>query len=471
MLSQLRPAFIITEREVRDQLRDWRIIFPVIGLTIFFPFLMNFTAQQMLGFVRQYGATIIGERMVPFLLMIVGFFPISVSLVIALETFVGEKERSSIEPLLNSPLKDWQLYLGKLLSAVVPPLFSSYLGMTVYMMGLAFSRIKLPPVDLMVLIFLLTTVQAVMMVSGAVVVSCQATSVRAANLLASFIIIPVALLIQGESVVMFWGNYRTLWWAVLGLIVLAGLLVRVGLAHFRREELLGREIDALNLKWSWGIFSKAFTGEAHSPQEWYLKTIPQTIRRIRYPILIMTILAAVGFGLGVAQVHNFDIPLKDTNIQNLDQSFQRVMNMWPLFSYQPVLAIWWQNLRVMLLAMILGVFSMGILGVIPVMASMGVTGYLIGLLSMHGLPLSQSLGLILPHGFIEIPAVIIATAAVLQAGAILATPTPDKTVGEVWLAALADWVKLMVGLVIPLLLIAAGIEAWVTPRVAMLFFR
>jgi hypothetical protein len=103
LLSQLRPAFIITQREVRDQLRDWRIIFPVIGLTIFFPFLMNFTAQQMLGFVRQYGATIIGERMVPFLLMIVGFFPISVSLVIALETFVGEKERSSIEPLLNSP--------------------------------------------------------------------------------------------------------------------------------------------------------------------------------------------------------------------------------------------------------------------------------------------------------------------------------------------------------------------------------
>ncbi|HMD87639.1 MAG TPA: stage II sporulation protein M [Anaerolineaceae bacterium] len=471
MFSQLRPAFIITEREVRDQLRDWRIIFPVIGLTIFFPFLMNFTAQQMLGFVRQYGATIIGERMVPFLLMIVGFFPISVSLVIALETFVGEKERSSIEPLLNSPLKDWQLYLGKLLSAVVPPLFSSYLGMTVYIIGLAFSRIKLPSADLMVLIFLLTTVQAVMMVSGAVVVSCQATSVRAANLLASFIIIPVALLIQGESVVMFWGNYRTLWWAVIGLIVLAGLLMRVGLAHFRREELLGREIDVLNLHWGWGIFSKAFTGGAHTPKDWYLKTIPQTLRRIRYPILIMTILAAVGFVLGAAQVHNFDIPLKDTNVQNLNQSFQRVLNMWPLFSYQPVLAIWWQNMRVMLLAMLLGVFSMGILGVIPLMASMGVTGYLIGLLSLHGMSLNQSLGLILPHGFIEIPAVIIASAAVLQAGAILATPTPDKTVGEVWLAALADWVKLMVGLVIPLLLIAAGIEAWVTPRVAMLFFH
>ena len=73
--------------------------------------------------------------------MIVGFFPISVSLVIALETFVGEKERMSIEPLLNTPLKDWQLYLGKMLSATIPPLLSSFLGMAVYISGLVFQHI------------------------------------------------------------------------------------------------------------------------------------------------------------------------------------------------------------------------------------------------------------------------------------------------------------------------------------------
>ena len=128
MIDRLRPALVITMREVRDQLRDWRIIFPVVVLTVFFPFLMNFTAQKMLDFVNQYGADIIGERLVPFLMMIVGFFPISVSLVIALETFVGEKERGSIEPLLNTPLEDWQLYLGKLLAAVIPPLFDQLSG-------------------------------------------------------------------------------------------------------------------------------------------------------------------------------------------------------------------------------------------------------------------------------------------------------------------------------------------------------
>ena len=104
----------------------------------------------------------------------------------------------------------------------------------------------------------LTTVQAVVMVAGAVIVSTQTTSVRASNLLASFIVIPSALLIQGESVVIFWGDYTTLWWVVFGMRIFSILLVRVGLAHFRREELLGREIDVLNFRWGWKVFYSKF---------------------------------------------------------------------------------------------------------------------------------------------------------------------------------------------------------------------
>ena len=123
VMHSFYPAWVITKREVRDQFRDWRIIFPVLGLTIVFPFIMNWTAQKMLDFVSRYGATLIGERLVPFLLMIVGFFPISVSLVIALESFVGEKERRSIEPLLCSPLSDsWRTKVYTLPVGVIPPI-------------------------------------------------------------------------------------------------------------------------------------------------------------------------------------------------------------------------------------------------------------------------------------------------------------------------------------------------------------
>ena len=231
----LGPVLVITRREVRDQFRDWRILLPILLLTLFFPALMNFTAERALRFVEDFGAAVIGERLIPFLLMIVGFFPVSVSLVIALESFVGEKERRSIEPLLSSPLSDGQLYMGKLLAAILTPLMASYLGITVYLVGIHRELGWVPDTVLLTQILLLTSVQALLMVSGAVVISSQTTSVRAANLLASFIIIPMALMIQGESVIMFWGRYKILWWVIAGLVVVSGLLVRAGVAHFSRE--------------------------------------------------------------------------------------------------------------------------------------------------------------------------------------------------------------------------------------------
>ncbi len=472
MFEQIRPAWVIAKREVRDQFRDWRIIFPIAALTVFFPFLMNFTAQQLLGFVSRYGADIIGERLIPFLLMICGFFPTSFSLVIALESFVGEKERGSIEPLLNSPIKDWQLYLGKLLSSTVPPLFGSFLGMSVYLVGLLISDVPIPGLQVMVIIVLLTIVQAFMMVAGAVVVSTQATSVRAANLLASFIIIPVALLIQGESIVMFWGDYRVLWLAILGTALIAALLIRVGLAHFQREELLGREIDVLNIKWGLRIFWQRFSGGAKNVWVWYQRVLPSTLKAMRKAILFSTVLAAAGAVIGVLSVKRFLIPLDPSNFMNLEERLGGVMQIFPIFSMGPVFAIWWQNLRVMLVALILGEFTLGILGALPMMISLVVVGFIMGTLGANGLPVLQYfVGFILPHGIFEIPGAILATGAVLQAGLILATPTPGKTVSEVSIEALADWVKVLIGIVIPLLFVGAAVEAWITPRLALILMN
>jgi uncharacterized membrane protein SpoIIM required for sporulation/ABC-type transport system involved in multi-copper enzyme maturation permease subunit len=471
MFEVLRPALVITRREIRDQFRDWRIFFPVIGLTLFFPFLMNFTAGQMLGFVEQYGANIIADRLIPFFLLIVGFFPISVSLVIALESFVGEKERGSIEPLLNSPLKDWQLYLGKLLAVIAPPLMYSYIGMGVYLLGLYRQGIILPEFPLLLQIFMLTTVQAVMMVSGAVVVSTQATSVRSANLLASFIIIPTALLIQGESVVMFWGNYGTLWWAIFGLFVLAVLLVRVGLAHFQREELLGRELDVLNVRWIWQVYRTAFSGGARSLIEWYRNIFRETIPAMKRSILVVTLIMVSGLLIGFHYVDRLPLPVGTTSSDEIFPRLQALVQFIPSLGITPVGLIIWQNLRVMLVSLLVGAFTLGVLGVLPLMATLGIMGYLAGSLANQGYSLLVFAGLVLPHGILEIPAAILSTAAVLQAGVVLATPTPGKTIGEAWLTALAVWSKIMVGIVLPLLVIAAMVEVWITPQLALMILR
>ena len=69
-----------------------------------FPFLVGYVSSEVVQFVRSYDANIVAEHLIPFFMMVVGFFPVTISLVIASESFVGEKERRSIEPLLSSPL-------------------------------------------------------------------------------------------------------------------------------------------------------------------------------------------------------------------------------------------------------------------------------------------------------------------------------------------------------------------------------
>ncbi len=469
MLNSLRPAWIVTRREVGDQLRDWRIILPVFFLTIFFPGLMNFTAGQLVSFVERYDAPLIGERLIPFLLMIVGFFPISVSLVIALESFVGEKERHSIEPLLCSPLTDAQLYLGKLAAATIPPLLLSYLGIVVYLIGVYLDVGWRPPLILLVQVVLLTTVQAVVMVSGAIVVSSQTTSVRAANILASFIIIPMAMLIQGESVVMFWGSYSTLWWIIGGLAVIAGLLVRSGMAHFNREELLGRELDSLNLRWSGKIFAQHFRGQAKNPLEWYRQQVFPALRQLGMPAAMMVLAIIAGGVIGANLVTQFPPPPELIDLNNLDADYLSSAEALRFFSLQGIGTIWFHNLRAIAIATVLGIFSFGVLSVLVLMLPFVLVGYLAAAAASAGYSaVLFILGYIVPHGILEIPAAALSGAAIIRLGAILATPADSMTIGEAWLRALADWAKIFIGLVLPMLLGAAVIEIMITPRIAYL---
>jgi uncharacterized membrane protein SpoIIM required for sporulation/ABC-type transport system involved in multi-copper enzyme maturation permease subunit len=468
MLNSLHMALVVTRREVRDQLRDWRIIFPIVTLTLIFPYLMNFTARRAVNFVQRYDAPLVAERLIPFLLLVVGFFPISVSLVIALESFVGEKERHSIEPLLCSPLTDGQLYLGKLLAAMVPPLVASYLGILVYLIGV-YTQIGWTPVPSLILqILLLTAVQAVLMVSGAIVVSSQTTSVRAANLLASFIIIPMAFLIQGEAIIMFWAQYSVLWWAILGQAVITGLLIRTGLAYFNREEMLGREMDSINLGWAWREVRRGFIGQARSIFAWYRQDVPVALWSLRLPILVSAISLSLGYLAGASLANEFRLPPELVSFDKISQGFIEGLQAARFYSTSGTAIIWLQNLRAVLIATLLGIFSFGVLGMLVLMLPMVIIGFVAANVSLAGhSALTFLVALVLPHGLLEIPAIILAGAAILNLGATLTAPAHGKTIGEAWLLALAKWAKIMLGVVLPLFLLAALVEVFITPQVAV----
>lgn len=467
-------ALIITRREVRDSLRDWRIIAPIVILTLVFPWIMNLSTRFAIAFVEEYNATIIPLRLVPFAVLIVGFFPISFSLIIALETFVGEKERNSLEPLLGTPVSDAALYFGKLFAATLPPLMASFMGMAAYLIGLYFSMQYVPEWIVLIQIIFLTIMEALVMVAGAVVVSSHTTSVRAANLLASFIIIPTAFLLQAETTFLFWGQYDVLWFVIAGLGVALVLLIRTGVRTFNREEILAREIDELNLGAVARMFRRFFFGERFSLVRVYRDDVPRLLRENRLPMAATTLVIAGGMALGWWFALEHPVPTELLGPIKIDAAtFQQQLNA-PGVNFLPridTFGIFANNVRSLLLGALLGLFSFGSLALILLLIPMSIVGFFAAQTPRLGSdPLTFLAAFILPHGIFELPAAIIATAFAVRMGASIIAPPPGMTAGENLVRAFADLIKIFVFMLLPLLLLAAWVEATITPQVVLWFY-
>ncbi len=485
-LSWWGGVSILMRRELRDTFRDWRMVVPIVLLTLVFPVIMTLTAGVAQNFVARYGTPLIAERLFPFLLMIVGFFPISFSLVIALETFVGERERKSLEPLLATPLSNGQLYLGKMLASMIPPLLAAYLGITVYLFGLLIFRGWSPPPILLIQVLILTSCEAIVMVSGAVVVSSQATSVRAANLLASFIIIPMALLLQAESVIMFLADYGVLWGIVIALIVVDLILIRMGLGLFNREELLGREIDHINpigigrkIKLFWLTASPGETAQRFSIKRMYRLHVPAAFRRVRSAVFAVLVVLIVSWLAGWLFASRFSLPAETldqirggfTQLDNNAFDATAFARILPDAANNPALAVFWNNVRSLLLGGGLSIFSFGSIGIVLLLIAVVPIALIAPIVGMAGLsPLTFILAYFVPHGMFELPAAILATAAGLRLGAAFVHRARNMTIGEGWLLALMDFIKLFVFVVVPLLVVAALVEVYGTPKIICLIY-
>ncbi len=480
----MRQTLALTRREVRDSLRDLRIISPIFLLTLTFPVLMNiFATRAQNMFYEQWGVAGVEAHLLPLVLMVVGFFPASVSLIIALETFVGEHERRSLEPLLVTPLSDAQLYLGKTLAALFLPLGASGLGLAVYL--LLFSQGWSPAPLLLFQIVALTAAEALVMVSAAVIVSSQTTSVRAANLLASFIVIPIALLVMGEGIIVIWAGSNVLWYIWVFVIVAEVLLVRMGLRLFNREGLLGREIDELNLGGIWRMFRRHlgwqrwFLGldaeRLPRPLRWLstllglYREVPVMLRRSRLAIALVLV------GLGGAGVVGwlfavrFPLPAEFLALDTItEESFLSTTTLLPAFTTWGVFS---NNVRSLTAAALLGTFSFGALAVVLLMVPLAVIAYFCFQVAWAGYSPLLFLGtFIAPHAVLELPAAVIATGLAVRLGAVFIAPPKGMTVGEAWIQALTDLIKLFLALVIPMLAAAAWIEVHISPALVLMVY-
>ena len=176
-----------------------------------------------------------------------GFFliiPTMVAVVLAANSFAGEKERHTLEGVLYTPVSDTALVVGKVLGAVLPAVVVSWVCFGVYTILVNLLGNPLvghwyfPTLNRWVLMLLVVPAVAVFVTGCVVWVSARVSSYQSANSIAGFAVLPLILLVVGQSSgVMLLGPAL---FAVLGVVlaVLDVLMMRWMSATFDREKVV-----------------------------------------------------------------------------------------------------------------------------------------------------------------------------------------------------------------------------------------
>jgi ABC-type Na+ efflux pump permease subunit len=172
--------------------------------------------------------------------------PLMFSSVVGADSFVGERERKTLEALLYSPATDMELFLGKVLAAVIPAISLSWLTYLVYIIvvnvasyGL-FNRIWFPLSTWWPMMFWLTPAFAVLGVSATVLISSRVkTFMEAYQLTGSLVVLVLALVVGQTTGVLYLG---------VGTVMLVGtliwivdvILLRISIRSFKRSILISK---------------------------------------------------------------------------------------------------------------------------------------------------------------------------------------------------------------------------------------
>jgi ABC-2 type transport system permease protein len=169
-----------------------------------------------------------------------------VSAVIAADAFAGEKERRTIEGLLNLPISDRDLFLAKITGSFIPAMLVSWVGFIFYALianTIAWpitERIFVPTRLWAAMIFWVGPAVATLGLGVMVRVSARARTTQEATQLGGAVILPLIFLALGQSTGLLLVDIKIS--LVIGAVVwvVAIFLVARGAQKFTRDSLASR---------------------------------------------------------------------------------------------------------------------------------------------------------------------------------------------------------------------------------------
>ncbi len=171
--------------------------------------------------------------------------PVTIPVTIAAYSIVGEKTSRSLEPLLATPITTGELVIGKVIAAVLPAIGATWLAFGIYVLG---ARIMVPdhifsyvvaPMWL-IAILIVSPLLTLLSVAIALMVSSRVTDPRVAEQLSALVILPLIMLILGQSVGFILIDQQVITIMAVVAAILDILLLYFSVKIFQRESILTR---------------------------------------------------------------------------------------------------------------------------------------------------------------------------------------------------------------------------------------
>jgi ABC-2 type transport system permease protein len=174
-----------------------------------------------------------------FLLLI----PTMIAVSLATFSIIDEKQSRSLEPLLATPVKTWEVLLGKALAGAIPAILMSWICAGIFFLGVALMGwggligLVLTP-SWYITFFLLTPVVAVLSFLLGVIGSSRAKDAKNAQNMIIFIVFPVLALIAVQITGVVWFTPLLTLWLTIAIGLVDYLILRMAVGLFQRESIV-----------------------------------------------------------------------------------------------------------------------------------------------------------------------------------------------------------------------------------------
>lgn len=171
--------------------------------------------------------------------------PVIGPLTIATFSIIGEKQARSLEPLLATPVRTWELLLGKSLAAIIPAVLVTWISYLILVAGMAavasphvFAGVVSPMWILAIALF--SPLLGTLAVNLGVMVSSRVNDTRVAQQVGGLIVLPLIGIGIFQTAGMVLYDVRMFAFAAIGLAALDVAVLVVTARIFQRETILTR---------------------------------------------------------------------------------------------------------------------------------------------------------------------------------------------------------------------------------------